>query len=123
ICNAAESFWSWPLGLLLQKRSNENNNEKQIMRNLFMCLSNPRALLGLGGAVILAGSVIAASQKPKAPTPATALNVAVDERPAARDLGGRASFAPVVKKVSPGVVKVSTLTKAHNTGFSGAPLP
>jgi serine protease Do len=45
----------------------------------------------------------------------------VDERPIARELGGHGSFAPVVKKVAPGVVKVVTSTRAQNTSFNGAP--
>jgi serine protease Do len=52
--------------------------------------------------------------------------VTVDERPIARDIGGHNSFSPVVKKVTPGVVKVFTLTRAHNTSFNssgtGAPM-
>ena len=41
-----------------------------------------------------------------------------------RDGAGRASFAPVIKKVSPGVVKVFTTVKAQKTGFSdGSDMP
>jgi serine protease Do len=43
----------------------------------------------------------------------------MDERPITRDLGGRNSFAPVVKKVTPGVVQVYTTTKAQNMSFRG----
>ncbi len=87
------------------------------MKRLFHSLNNRFAALALSGALVLAGSAVAFTQKPAAkPTP---VNLALDERPIARATGGRTSFAPIVKKVSPGVVKVFTVTKVHNTAFSG----
>jgi serine protease Do len=88
------------------------------MKRLFNQLNNRLTAMALGGAVVLAGSAVAFSQKPKGEsfTPP-----AVDERPIARDIGGHGSFAPVVKKVAPGVVKVFTTTKAHNTSYNGMP--
>ncbi len=74
--------------------------------------------MALGAAVVLAGSAVAFTQKPKVEsfTPP-----AQDERPVERDAAGHASFAPVVKKVTPGVVKVYTTTKMHNVEFQGGP--
>ena len=88
------------------------------MKNLFRKTGNRVAAISLGGALALAGSALAFSQKPKseqfhAPP--------VDETPIASEPGGHASFAPIVKKVAPGVVKVFTTTKLHNTAYSGAP--
>jgi len=81
-------------------------------------MSNRAAAVALGGAVAIAGSALAFTQKPKAdqfsPPP-------VDEKPLSREVGEHSSFAPVVKKVAPGVVKVFTTTKIHNTAFNGAP--
>ena len=81
-------------------------------------MGNRLTALALGGAVILAGSAVAFTQKPKAeqfnPPP-------VDQTPIPRELGGHTSFAPVVKKVAPGVVKIVTTTKARNASFNGAP--
>jgi serine protease Do len=90
------------------------------MKRLFNQLNSRLTAIALGAAVVLAGSAVAFSQKPKAEvfTPP-----AVDERPIARDLGGHGSFAPVVKKVAPGVVKVFTTTKVHNTSFNGNGMP
>ena len=88
------------------------------MKPIFQHLSNRVAGLALAGAVALAGSAVAFSQKPKSET---FTSPPVDERPIARQLGGHSSFAPVVQKVAPGVVKVFTMTKAHNTSFRGAP--
>lgn len=45
----------------------------------------------------------------------------MDERPLAHESGERMSFAPIVKKVSPGVVKVMKITKVRNTALSGGP--
>src|SRR6266446_3679250 len=89
------------------------------MRNIFTRLSNRVAAISLGGAIVLAGSALAFTTHPSAKL--VALNIPVDERPVARELGGRNSFAPVVKKVGPGVVKVFTTTKMHNTTYSGPP--
>src|SRR5215470_9876305 len=88
------------------------------MKNLFRNMSNRAAALALGGAVVLAGSAVAFTQKPKAEH----FNAPpVDESPLPREVAGHSSFAPVVKKVAPGVVKVFTTTKLHNTAFNGAP--
>lgn len=88
------------------------------MRNLFRHAGNRVTAIALGGALALAGSAVAFSQKPKAEKFAAP---PVDERPISRELGGHSSFAPVVKKVTPGVVKVFTTTKIHNTAYNGAP--
>jgi serine protease Do len=88
------------------------------MKNLFHTVSSRMAALAVGGAVVLAGSALAFSQKPKAEQFTAP---PVDESPLPREIGGHSSFAPVVKKVAPGVVKVFTTTKLHNTAFNGAP--
>jgi len=89
------------------------------MKPIFQNLSNRIAAVALGGAVVLAGSALAFTQKPKAEK---ASLPPVDERPIARDANGHSSFAPVVKKVAPGVVKVSTTLHMRNTAYNeGAP--
>src|SRR5712675_613004 len=91
------------------------------MKPIFKGLGNRFAALALGGAIVAAGSALAFSQKPKA----ASLNVPVDEKPITRELGGHNSFAPVVQKVTPAVVKITTATRIHNTAYSwpgpGAP--
>jgi serine protease Do len=90
------------------------------MKNLFNHLSSRVTALALGGAVVLAGSALAFNQKPKA----EAVNAPpVDERPVDRETPGHASFSPVIKKVTPGVVKVFTTTKVHNMSFNGNGTP
>ena len=72
------------------------------------------------GLAILAGTALAFT---KSPAPAdkpkrTPAEPALDERPLSHDAAGRASFAPVIKKVSPAVVQVVVTTKAHKAGFN-----
>ncbi|HWH68521.1 MAG TPA: Do family serine endopeptidase, partial [Candidatus Sulfotelmatobacter sp.] len=88
------------------------------MKRIFSHVSSRLTALTLSGAVILAGSAIAFTQKPKAETFTAP---PLDSRPIARDAGSHNSFAPVVKKVAPGVVKVFTTTKLQPAGFQGAP--
>src|SRR5262245_33070248 len=85
------------------------------MKQMFNHVSNRLTGMALGAAIVLAGTAVAFTQKPNSKPSA---NIPVDERPITRDLGGRASFAPVVKKVTPGVLKVFTTTRAHNTAFT-----
>jgi serine protease Do len=88
------------------------------MTNLIRKMTNKATAVALGGAVVLAGSALAFTQKPKAEH----FNAPpLDETPLPRAMGDHSSFSPVVKKVAPGVVKVFTTTKLHNTAFNGAP--
>jgi serine protease Do len=78
------------------------------------------AVLAVSGVALI--TCVAIFQAPKSKAQSVLLPP-VDERPLARDLSGHASFAPVVKKVSPGVVKVFTTTKVHNTAYQGQGQP
>ncbi len=77
--------------------------------------------VALGGAAILAGTALAFTQNSTSTSTTqakiTPVNLTLDENPVSRDAVGRASFAPVIKKVSQGVVKVSVTFKAQKTGF------
>src|SRR5271163_1535533 len=86
------------------------------MKRLFIPVSNRLAVLALGGAVVLAGSALAFTQK--APPKITPVSLIMDERPVAREDGGRTSFAPIVKKVSPAVVKIVTSIKGAGESTS-----
>ena len=90
------------------------------MKNILIHLSKRFPTLVLGGVVILSAAALAFTQKPAAKSAAqtTAVSVALDERPVSRDAAGRASFAPVIKKVSPGVVKIVTIATARKAGFA-----
>jgi serine protease Do len=93
------------------------------MKKISNHLNKRLAIVALGSAAVLAGSALAFTQKPKAEPQVTPVSVTVDERPLTHESGERMSFAPIVKKVSPGVVKVMTTIKVHNTALSGGPGP
>ncbi len=82
---------------------------------------NNRVALALAGAVVLAGSALSFTQQSKAESGGTTFKLPVDGRPISRDAASHASFAPVVKKVTPGVVKVFTTARIQNTAFGGGP--
>jgi S1-C subfamily serine protease len=71
------------------------------------------AAFALGSALLAAGVTLAVTttqnNEPKAPKPKVSL--VVDDRPLERDLKMTTSFAPVVKRVAPSVVQISTKTK------------
>ena len=73
-------------------------------------------ILALGAAALIAGSALAASQRDTAkPKPSPVVpKVELDETPLPRASGAYTSFAPVVKKVAPAVVKIVTTSKAAN---------
>jgi serine protease Do len=102
--------------LFIETKQKTKTLRKHAMKQMFHQLSSRVTALALGGAIVLAGSALAFTQKPKAEK--VVLNIPVDDRPITRDLGGRSSFAPVVKKVAPAVVKVFTTTRMHNTGMN-----
>ena len=89
---------------------NKRITELRHMKSVFHNLNGRLAAVVLGGAVVVAGSAFAFSQKAKTESFSAP---SVDERPITRELGGHTSFAPVVKKVTPGVVKVVVMMKAH----------
>ena len=91
---------------------------QRLMSEFLRKLSNRTTALFLGGALVLAGLTLAFTEKSKADAARPVPKIALDERPIAREAGGHTSFAPVVKKVNPGVVKISVTIKAHNMSSS-----
>jgi serine protease Do len=80
---------------------------------MFNQRNSRQLILGMGAAILVAGSALAidhlAGSKSKDLPKA---KVEVDETPLPRQAGPYTSFAPVVKKVAPGVVKVVVTSKA-----------
>jgi serine protease Do len=74
-------------------------------------------------AVLVAVATIAATSKEegKQPSKAASPPAVAGERSAPRETVGRYSFAPVVKKVSPSVVKVNTTVRTKQTSLQGIP--
>src|SRR5262245_54219459 len=89
--------------------------ESPVMKTIFPSLAPhlPRVLLT--GAALLAIAGIAASDKAadknNNPAKAQPVSLAVNDRPVARDGKFGFSFAPVVKKVAPSVVKITATVK------------
>ena len=88
------------------------------MKNIFRHFGSQLTVLALGGALVVAGS--AAGLKSNS---ATFNAPPVDDRPLDRETPGHTSFAPVVKKVAPAVVKITTSTKVQGMSFQGNGLP
>jgi serine protease Do len=73
-------------------------------------------VIWLAGVALLTASGVAVNHPDSGKTkaPAVAASVPVDESPVARNSGPYTSFAPIVKKVSPGVVQIMVRGKANN---------
>jgi serine protease Do len=95
------------------------------MKTTMKTLTESFPYLVLGGALLVAGATAAVTGKSDdrgtTPTTEPALKLVVDERPVDREAKGTTSFAPVVKKVVPSVVRVTTSTKAKQAAFGGRP--
>ena len=78
-------------------------------------------VLGLTGSLVLAGAVFALAQSSKTKTNPTDLNVPVDQTAVPRDGLPRGSFAPIVDKVAPAVVKIEITATSRNTAMEGMP--
>lgn len=91
------------------------------MKTLFNRLSSRLAVLALAGALGLAGSALAIDHALKEKSPGPSGSVPLDESAVPRDGLPRGSFAPIVKKVAPGVVKIVTTTKITETSVQEFP--
>ena len=80
-------------------------------------------VLAIGGACVIALTAAAVGTIKEQPssTHRDAVTLAVDEHPLARDGRMETSFAPVVKKVVPSVVKVFTTTKVRQASLRDLP--
>lgn len=82
------------------------------------------AFYALGGALMAVGiaATVTYAAENKADAPSVKFTgLAVDDRPVSRDVHAGTSFAPVVKKVVPSVVKIDVVTKAKQRSFGGTP--
>jgi serine protease Do len=86
------------------------------MKKILAQLNVRIVTLALGVTALVAGSALAASHLDTAKTKPSpdAANVEVDESPLPRAAGPYTSFAPIVKKVAPGVVKIVVTSKPAN---------
>ena len=86
------------------------------MKHILQQLSVRRVALAMGLTALVAGSTFAVNQTQggKADAKHTAADVQVDDNPVTRSTGALTSFAPVVKKVAPAVVKLEVTTKGKS---------
>ena len=86
-------------------------------------LRNRLPAMALASALVLAGTALAFTAKSAGNTQAQACapKVPLDETAVARDALPRGSFAPIVKKVAPGVVKIETSATLKNISMEQAP--
>ncbi len=78
-------------------------------------------VLGLAGVLALAGSAFAFTQVSKEKAHKPSINVPVDESTISRDGLPRGSYAPVVQKVVPGVVKIETSGSIQSVSMQSPP--
>jgi len=91
------------------------------MKTLLKSQSGRLATFAVAGAVALACSAFAFTQVSKAKSETPKINVPLDETVVPRDSLPRGSFAPIVHRVVPGVVKIETTTAIHNTAMQEFP--
>jgi serine protease Do len=91
------------------------------MKKLFFTSNNRIAGYMLALGVALAGTAVAFDSNSKDKPEHAAINVPMDENAVARDTLPHGSYAPVVKKVTPAVVKIVTTTKINETSPQGMP--
>ena len=90
------------------------------MKSKFSSLIRPLPILGLCSALALTGSVLAFGGQPEdSQATGKALNIPVDKTPIKEEVGH--SFAPIVKKVAPAVVKVLVTEKGANISEQQSP--
>ena len=91
------------------------------MKNKFYQLNGRTGGFILAAGLVLAGSAVAFDMKAKDKTDHPTVNVPMDETAVARDTLPRGSYAGVIKKVTPAVVKIVTTTKVENTSMQDMP--
>ncbi len=94
---------------------------KMIMKTISKTLGNRLSALAIAGAVVAAGSALAVNLGSEAKSETPRINVPLDETAVPRDGLPRGSFAPIVQKVVPGVVKIETTSTIRNTVMQEAP--
>jgi serine protease Do len=91
------------------------------MKTIFNSFRIRLAAIGLGAAALVAGAVFTLAQSSPSTVKPADLNVPLQETAVPRDGLPRGSFAPIVDKVAPAVVKIETTTTIKNTGMQNFP--
>lgn len=88
-----------------------------IMQTRSKLLRNRWSALAAAGVVAVAGSVLAVDHANKAKSETPSVTVPLDETTISRDGLPRGSFAPIIQKVAPGVVKIETTSTIQRTAM------
>jgi serine protease Do len=97
------------------------NKTIMIMKKISKTLSNRLSALAIAGAMVAAGSGLAVNLGSEAKSKTPRITVPLDETAVPRDGLLRGSFAPIVQKVVPGVVKIETTSTIRNTVMQETP--
>lgn len=93
------------------------------MKKILEQLRNRMPVAVLAATLAVAGTALGFGIKTAegSSSKSAAVNVPLDETPVPRDTLPRGSYAPIVKKVAPGVVKIETTTTIKDTSFQQNP--
>jgi hypothetical protein len=91
------------------------------MKTIFNTFHSRLPVLGLAGVLALAGSALAFTEVSKGKAQSPSIKVPVDETAVPRDGLPRGSFAPIVQKVVPGVVKIEMSGNVQNAAMESPP--
>lgn len=91
------------------------------MKTIFNSFRIRLAAFGLAGAALAAGVAFDLTQASQTNTKATDLNLPLQETSVPRDGLPRGSFAPIVEKVSPAVVKIEVTSTIKDTALDQIP--
>jgi serine protease Do len=94
---------------------------KMNIKTFLYPLGTRLSVLGLTGGLVLAGAVFTLAQSSKDKVNPADLNVPLDQAAVPRDGLPRGSFAPIVDKVAPAVVKIDITATVRNPALEGFP--
>jgi serine protease Do len=94
---------------------------EKIMKKVFYTLNTRAGGLLVAVGLVLAGSAVAFDINAKDKAEHPSINVPMDENAVSRDSLPHGSYAPVVKKVTPAVVKIVTTSKVNETSQQDMP--
>src|SRR5690348_17524487 len=91
------------------------------MKKIFYQMNTRAGSVLLAVGIFLAGSALAFDMNSKAKADHPSVNIPMDETAVARDTLPHGSYAPIVKKVTPAVVKIVTTTRIAETSDQQMP--
>jgi len=97
------------------------NKTIMIMKTISKTLRNRLSALAIAGVVVAAGSALAVNHGSKVKSETPHISVPLDETAVPRDGLPRGSYAPIVQKVVPGVVRIETTSTVRHTAMPEAP--